>query len=79
MVSCAKRPTVPLIGPLLALLLLAALASVTVTACTDEPVIERVEVTRVVPEQAEVTREVRVEHEVEVTRVVPEEMRLPGS
>ena len=46
-----KRPTVPRIGPLLPILLLAALASVTITACTAEPVIERGEVTRVVPEQ----------------------------
>ena len=65
---------VPRITPLMALLLLlAALGPVTVAACTAEPVIERVEVTRVVPEQVEVTRVVRERPEqVEVTRVVRE-------
>ncbi len=70
------------IGPGIALTLLAALAGVTVAACTPTPTPERVEVTREVPvevtrvvtERIEVTRQVQVP--VEVTRVGPERVEV---
>ena len=79
--SCVSSRIVG-IGPGIALTLLAALASVTLAACTPTP--ERVEVTRevsvevtrVVPERVEVTRQVQVP--VEVTRVVPERVEVPS-